>query len=118
MILTRNEEFKVENEEVVVCSSLGQAVTQLQDKTDVVWIIGGASVYAEALAFADAVYLTHIRQDFPCDVYFPATLSQLLQVPNKYLLVSRKNLKHPSFLKNLKEFVPKINFTEIPLCTP
>ena len=47
---------------------------------DVVWIIGGASVYAEALPMADRVYLTHIHQEFPCDVNFPRKLTELLMV--------------------------------------
>jgi dihydrofolate reductase len=35
-------------------------------------VIGGAEIYALALAYADELILTEIEQEFPCDAYFPA----------------------------------------------
>lgn len=37
-----------------------------------VWIIGGASVYAQTIDHADELYLSEIAADFGCDQFFPA----------------------------------------------
>jgi dihydrofolate reductase len=37
-----------------------------------VWVIGGAQIYAQALPLADAVYVTEIDKDFAGDAYAPA----------------------------------------------
>jgi len=69
--------------DVLVPASLPAALEELHDLSNdsdelVVWVIGGASVYAEALPSADRVYLTHIKnKDFKCDVNFPVTMSEL-----------------------------------------
>jgi dihydrofolate reductase len=36
------------------------------------FVIGGASVYEQTLAFADRIYATHIEASPPGDVFFPA----------------------------------------------
>jgi dihydrofolate reductase len=42
------------------------------DHTDeLVWIIGGARLYEESLAFADQLYITQLDQDFRCTKFFP-----------------------------------------------
>ncbi len=35
------------------------------------WVIGGASVFEQALPYADELYLTEIQADFGCDQFFP-----------------------------------------------
>ncbi|GAC1391087.1 MAG: type 3 dihydrofolate reductase [Candidatus Saccharimonadales bacterium] len=42
------------------------------------WIIGGASIYQQALSYADELYVTHIDADFGCDLFFPE-IPQLFQ---------------------------------------
>jgi dihydrofolate reductase len=63
--------------EVVGASSLDEAVAALNRDPappEQIFVIGGASVYREALARTDCtrVYLTRIDAVFPCDVFFPA----------------------------------------------
>ncbi len=41
-----------------------------------VWVIGGASLYARALQFADELYLTRLEADFGCTKFFPDFASQ------------------------------------------
>ena len=36
-----------------------------------VFFIGGASIYAQAIKFADKLYLTLIDQIYPADTFFP-----------------------------------------------
>jgi dihydrofolate reductase len=55
---------------VEVVSSLEQAIQLVQDVPEVM-IIGGASLYAQALPIAQRLYLTHIQHTFTADVFFP-----------------------------------------------
>lgn len=52
-------------------SSLHEALEQCDD-ADKVWIIGGAQVYAQALALADEVMVTEIDAEFEGDAHAPA----------------------------------------------
>lgn len=45
-----------------------------------VWIIGGASVFAQTIGKADELYLTHIDADFGCDQFFPDFRQHFRQV--------------------------------------
>jgi len=65
--------------DVVVCNSLEEALSSveaaaLDNKIESCWIIGGSSVYEEALKHPklDKVYLTKILQEFDCDTFFPS----------------------------------------------
>lgn len=42
-----------------------------QDHPDEVFIIGGRSIFATALPYADRLYITHIRKSYPGNVFFP-----------------------------------------------
>lgn len=43
----------------------------LAETTDDIWIIGGASVFAQTLPRADELYVTRIEADFGCDQFYP-----------------------------------------------
>ena len=44
------------------------------------FVIGGASLYEEALPFATEIHLTHIDEDYEGDVYFAEDLSAFEEV--------------------------------------
>ncbi len=54
----------------MVCHSLDAGLAACQGR-DEVMIIGGASIYAQALAHSDRMYLTLIDEVFEGDAYFP-----------------------------------------------
>jgi dihydrofolate reductase len=62
-------------EDAEVWTSLDAAFADLDDTDDVgeVFVIGGAQLYAEALAHPDCarIYLTEIDAEFECDAFFP-----------------------------------------------
>ncbi|MDR3217668.1 MAG: dihydrofolate reductase [Dysgonamonadaceae bacterium] len=69
IVISRNKDLKIEGAEVY--SSLDYALIKLIDENEV-FIIGGAQIYAQTLAFADKLYLTKIHAGFPdADVFFP-----------------------------------------------
>jgi len=69
IILTRNLEFEIGNPEVVVVHSIEEAA-QLA-KSRVVWVAGGAEVYALALPYTDFIHQTMIHERFKGDAFFP-----------------------------------------------
>lgn len=58
--------------DVICFHSLSEALKSLKSE-DVVYIIGGQSIFEQALPIADNMYLTHIdEEDFYADTYFPS----------------------------------------------
>ena len=56
----------------VVFDSLDKAIAYAKTQDKEIFICGGESVYKEALAFADRLYITRIHKTFDGDRYFPA----------------------------------------------
>jgi dihydrofolate reductase len=70
IILSRRGDFTVPGAEVF--PSLDEALEHLREKgEEEAFVIGGAQVYRETLPFADRLYLTLIRDDYPGDARFP-----------------------------------------------
>ena len=62
--------------DVIVVNSLEEALDRAKrhctaTETDECFVIGGASVYAEALSHASRLYATTVNGDIPGDTYFP-----------------------------------------------
>src|SRR3989344_3838426 len=59
--------------EVLRAESLEKAfkISEGRDGSDEIFVIGGASVYAQAMPFADKLYLTIIDAEAPADTFFP-----------------------------------------------
>ena len=69
VVVSRQTSFKALGAQVV--SSL-EAAMALFPSTDVVWLIGGAQLYAQALALASQIVVTEIDADFEGDAFAPA----------------------------------------------
>ena len=62
--------------DVLVCRSFTEAVKlvdSLSDKLESCWVIGGSSVYEEAMRNVrlEKLYITRILKDFECDTFLP-----------------------------------------------
>jgi dihydrofolate reductase len=71
-IVTREEGFSVDG--AVVTHTLEEAVEQANKLGDEeVFIIGGGQIYKEAIekGLADRLYITKIKGDYGCEVFFP-----------------------------------------------
>ncbi|MDD3375560.1 MAG: dihydrofolate reductase [Candidatus Omnitrophica bacterium] len=78
VVLTRNREF-VLPKEVMLAGSLEFAFQELskldfQDRIEKIFVVGGASIYAQALEkeTCRTIYMTRIFSDFSCDTFFPS----------------------------------------------
>lgn len=69
IVLTRNQNFSIDDPRVTVVRSLEGAVRL--SKTDTVWIMGGAEIYSLALPIADFVHQTLVYRVFDGDTFFP-----------------------------------------------
>lgn len=65
IVLSRDPTFKPPDAQV--CNSLEEAISLAPDA----FIIGGASIFEQALPQADLMYITHIEANFGGDRYFP-----------------------------------------------
>lgn len=68
IVVTRDRNWKADG--VTVVHSIAEAVAAAGEVNEV-FLIGGASLYAEALPLADRLYLTEIDADFDGDAFFP-----------------------------------------------
>lgn len=66
VVITRKEKYDVPAG-VETCKSLAEAVENFPDG----WVIGGASIYAQAMSVASELYITHVDKEVKGDAYFP-----------------------------------------------
>ncbi len=67
IIITKDEKYQIPDG-VRRFSSLSEAISSRQED---IWIIGGASVYKQAMPQVDELYITHIDKEVDGDVFFP-----------------------------------------------
>ncbi|MDD9876171.1 MAG: dihydrofolate reductase [Magnetovibrio sp.] len=74
IVVTRNEAFERADADVVhdleAALRKARAIAEIEGG-DEVFVIGGAEIYAQALAAADRLYVTEIDGTFPGDAFFP-----------------------------------------------
>ena len=63
--------------------SLDEAIALARATDDCPFIIGGASLYEEALPLATELHLTTIDEDVDGDAYFPEDLSEFVEVESR-----------------------------------
>ena len=55
----------------LVCRDLGSAIKAALEIGDEMYIIGGASVYADAIKLAERMYISYIKKDYEGYLFFP-----------------------------------------------
>lgn len=68
--LSRSEQCEDRSTGLNFVSSLQDAIQRVQDR-DKAYIVGGASIYAQALEIADTLDLTLVDGEYEGDVFFP-----------------------------------------------
>ena len=56
---------------LVICRNVPEAVEEAKKYNKEVFIVGGATIYEQALPFTDKMYLSHIKKEYDGDAYFP-----------------------------------------------
>lgn len=62
---------KIELDDAEVATSIDEALEIAKKYNKEIFIIGGASIYKIFLPIADKLYISHIKEDYEGDVYFP-----------------------------------------------
>ena len=77
VVLTRNLNLKFPKD-IIVAHTFADSLDVLIKKNllrrvEKIFVIGGAQIYKEALAFGkcEQLYITHLHNEFQCDVFFP-----------------------------------------------
>lgn len=70
VVLTRDENYKIENENVKVINDISEIDVYTRDNNES-FVIGGAQIYATLISKCQKLYITQIDKDFLGDSYFP-----------------------------------------------
>lgn len=70
IVITRDRSRPAAGAEVA--DSLATALAMAADSDDLVMVVGGGQIYAQAMAGADRLEITHLDRDAPGDTLFPA----------------------------------------------
>ncbi|MFB6175133.1 MAG: dihydrofolate reductase [Candidatus Nanohalobium sp.] len=70
IVLTRSD-FRPEDESVKTANSLEEAYNKAEELDNKAFIIGGATIYKEALEDADKMILTEVHREIDGDTFFP-----------------------------------------------
>ena len=70
IVLTRDKNYKINNENVQVVTDISEIDKFINDKNEN-FVIGGESIYKALIDKCQKLYITQINQDFDGDAYFP-----------------------------------------------
>ena len=70
IVLTRDKNYKINNENVQVVTNISEIDKFINDKNEN-FVIGGESIYKTLIDKCQKLYITQINQDFDGDAYFP-----------------------------------------------
>ena len=56
---------------IIICSSLDEAIDRAIDYQKPIFVIGGVSMYQEALPKASILHISHIKKEYDGGTYFP-----------------------------------------------
>lgn len=81
IILTRDLDFKVNNENVEIIHDISE-INKYIDSDEETFIIGGGIIYALTIKIVNKIYLTRINTEFNGDTYFPKINDNLWKIEN------------------------------------
>lgn len=70
-IVTRDKNYIPARENARIFSSIDEAIDELGQQADELFIIGGAQIFHETFDRLDRLYLTIIEGDYDADTFFP-----------------------------------------------
>ena len=71
LVVTHHPELLKDEKNVEVIKDLEAYFKQNVDSEEMIYVIGGANVYAQALPYAKFLAISHIKGIFLCDMFFP-----------------------------------------------
>lgn len=71
VIITRDENYSVDNENVEVIHSLSEVINKYKNSSEPAFIIGGGEIYKQLIHNVDNLLLTNVFKSFDGDTSFP-----------------------------------------------
>ena len=72
LVVSRNKSYKTSFDEVVIKSSLDEAIEHCKSlNTEKIFIIGGGEIYRQAISFVDEMIITFMKFEAEGEVKFP-----------------------------------------------
>ena len=71
VIITRDKNYSVDNENVEVIHSLSEVINKYKNTPESAFIIGGGEIYAQLIHSVDKLLLTKVFKSFDGDTSFP-----------------------------------------------
>jgi dihydrofolate reductase len=102
IIVSRNPQFTVAGS--IVATSLDEAIAIASEIDNQQFIIGGASVYNEAIRIANIIYLTVVYNKYEADTFFPEISKAEWDEVERIDFDKGKDFNYPfSFLKFVRK---------------
>ncbi|XP_065199593.1 dihydrofolate reductase [Planococcus citri] len=109
-----------DDKEMICFKSVTDAVKTLQSShsnysnIETIWVIGGYNVYKEALdnQLCDKLFLTRIKKEFECDVFFPEFSE------HDYQLVQQEDVSQEVQIENSIEYYFQVHEKKTKLMVP
>ena len=60
-----------ETEEITVCRTFEESLKAAEKNKNEIYIIGGESIYKQALKYTDKMYISYVKGDYNGDTFFP-----------------------------------------------
>lgn len=95
IVITRNKKYKAEG--CVIVNSLEEALEKT-GTNDEIFIIGGSTIYQQALALADKIYLTRVKANVDGDTFFRFDESKWQQTSSENHTANEKDQYDYEFL--------------------
>lgn len=70
VILTRNKNFKIENDMVEIATEI-KDIEKYINSNEECFVIGGESIYKMLIPYSNKMYITRIEKEFEADTFFP-----------------------------------------------
>lgn len=104
IILTRNKDYKVDNENVEVYYDFDDLINKFKDSEEEIFIIGGSEIYNKFYKHANKLFLTEVDLEVDGDTTFP-----IIDL-NEWNLVnsSSKNISKSNIAYIYKDFTRKL----------
>ena len=101
IVLSKDDE-KIDG--CLMAHSLEEAFDIAKSVSENIFVVGGASVYEQALSFADQLNLTFIDAEVEGDIYFPeVNFDEWKEVNREERKADEKNIYDMSFVKYVKK---------------
>ncbi len=99
IVVTRNKNFYYPN--ILIYNDLYEVIDKFKNQLEEVFIIGGQSIYQQAIEIVDKLYLTLIDKSFPeADAYFP-------EYQDKFKIIKKKTIKYQNYQITFTELIRK-----------